>query len=105
MITARFFKRDGLYCGFIVSGHAGTDVYGKDIVCAGVSSAVMLAINTITDFFCADAVVKDKGNKIGLKLICPENDTPSRGMIYSLKKHRELLAEENGSITVLVTDC
>ena len=105
MITARFFKQRGIYCGFIVSGHAGTDVYGKDIVCAGVSSAVMLTINTITDFFSADSTVKVKENKIGLRLNRPEYDTPSRGMIYSLKKHLELMAEENGGIKVLVKDC
>ncbi len=105
MVRARFFRKDGLYCGFIVSGHAGGR-YGQDIVCAGVSSAVMLAANTVTDFFEADASVKIKANAIGLKLNDPkaDNSAPARALIYSLKEHLKLLAEENGGIDVVIKE-
>ena len=57
MIKANFYQKNGLYCGFIISGHAGGK-YGQDIVCAGVSSAVMLTVNTLTDFLVCDCDVK-----------------------------------------------
>ena len=105
MITARFYKRNGIYRGFIISGHSGTDICGKDIVCAGVSSAVMLTVNTVTEFFRADATVKTTKDAVGLRLNGPEEATSSRGRIYSLKDHLELVAEENGGIKVFVKDC
>lgn len=102
MVTAKFLKKQGLYAGFIISGHAGSAEYGQDIVCAGVSSAVMLAVNTITEFFCSDAKVRNEENKIGLLLINPEDDVNARTVLYSLKTHLELLAEEYGCINVKV---
>lgn len=42
MIVAEFFRKNGEITGFKVSGHAGYDESGRDIVCAGVSSAVMM---------------------------------------------------------------
>ena len=59
MIKANFYQKNGLYCGFIISGHAGGK-YGQDIVCAGVSSAVMLTVNTLTDF-----LVRSEERRVG----------------------------------------
>ena len=38
-----FFKRDGLYTGYEISGHSGYAEAGKDIVCSAIS---VLTINT-----------------------------------------------------------
>ena len=67
MTKITFFRRlDGLLCGFKICGHAGFAGYGKDIVCAAVSSAVYLVVNTVIDvmrvkpqdlFFSDDSVV------------------------------------------------
>ena len=67
MIQITFFRKlDGLFCGFRVFGHAGFAGYGKDIVCAAISSAVYLVVNTVVDvmhikprdlFFSDDGVV------------------------------------------------
>ena len=35
--------------GFAVSGHAGYDDYGHDIVCASVTSAVQMTANGLTE--------------------------------------------------------
>ena len=43
MIRVMIEKRDGYIGGFKLSGHAGYDDYGKDIICSAMS---MLAINT-----------------------------------------------------------
>lgn len=51
MIHVTFFKdSSSQFVGFEVAGHAGADVYGKDIVCAAVSVLVMNTINSIEEF-------------------------------------------------------
>ncbi len=103
MVIARFYRKKGLYCGFIISGHAGGR-YGQDIVCAGVSSAVMLTVNTISDFFLSDCNVKIEENKVGLRLVNPETDKNARALIFSLESHLKLLSQEYGGIQVVVKD-
>lgn len=103
MVKANFYRKDGMYCGFIISGHAGGK-YGQDIICAGVSSAVMLTVNTVTDFFVSDVNVKITENKVGLKLNNPQNDNNSRALIFSLENHLKLLSEEYGGIKIVVKD-
>lgn len=103
MVKANFFRKNGMYCGFIISGHAGGQ-YGQDIVCAGVSSAVMLTVNTVTYFFVSDADVKVKENKVGLRLNNPQNDKNARALIFSLENHLKLLSEEYGGIKIFVKD-
>lgn len=49
MVTAVFSTRDGRPCGFYVAGHSGWAAAGQDIVCSAVSSAVLLAANTLAD--------------------------------------------------------
>ena len=49
MITVRL-QRDGeRYTGFSVRGHAGLAEAGQDILCASVSSAAYMTVNTLTD--------------------------------------------------------
>lgn len=100
MIKANFYQKNGLYCGFIISGHAGGK-YGQDIVCAGVSSAVMLTANTLTDFLMCDCDVKVGNNVTALKLNDYENNPDCRALIFSLKTHLQLLAEDHGGISVI----
>lgn len=103
MVKAVFYCKNGLYKGFIISGHAGGE-YGQDIVCAGVSSAVMLTVNTITDFFVSDVSVKVEENKVGLRLNNPEADSEARALIFSLENHLKLLADDYGGISLIVRD-
>ncbi len=68
MITADFYRdSEGRLLGFEVSGHAGLADEGHDVCCASVSSAVMLAANTVTDAFKLDAKVNVEENDIMLK--------------------------------------
>ncbi len=103
MVKANFYRKNGIYCGFIISGHAGGQ-YGQDIVCAGVSSAVMLTVNTVTVFFSSDADVKIQENKVGLRLNNPQKDNNARSLIFSLENHLKMLSDEYGGIRVVVTD-
>ncbi|MDO5294780.1 MAG: ribosomal-processing cysteine protease Prp [bacterium] len=50
MINIKVFKKDSVYTGFEVSGHAGYAEYGHDIVCAAVSMLVLNTINSIETF-------------------------------------------------------
>lgn len=45
MIKVRISYEGNLITGFKVTGHAGYDVRGKDIVCAAVSSVVITSLN------------------------------------------------------------
>ena len=103
MVKAYFYRKNGMYCGFIISGHAGGQ-YGQDIVCAGVSSAVMLTLNTITDFFSIDADVRVEENKVGLKLKDPQKSDNARALIFSLENHLKLLSDEYGGIRIVVRE-
>lgn len=69
MIVAEFFRKNGEITGFKVSGHAEYDESGRDIVCAGVSSAVMMTANLITEIFRFEAEVSAVDDTVTLKLI------------------------------------
>ena len=67
MIIAEFFGTESEIMGFKISGHAGYDEHGRDIVCAAVSSAVQLTANMITEIFGYDAEVSAEGDTVILK--------------------------------------
>lgn len=59
MIVLKLFKtRSGLITGFELSGHSGAGKSGNDIICASVSSAAYMVVNTITDVMNINAQVK-----------------------------------------------
>ena len=50
MISVAFLtSRSGHLCGFSMRGHSGYGEENTDIVCAAVSSAAYLTVNTVTD--------------------------------------------------------
>jgi uncharacterized protein YsxB (DUF464 family) len=59
MIRVKFLIGNKQLHGFEIRGHADYAESGKDVVCAFVSSAALMAANTITDVIGADAVAKD----------------------------------------------
>ncbi len=93
MIYAHFFKSEKLYCGFSVSGHAGYAEYGKDIVCAAVTSAVELTANGITEILGLPAQVEVKENEIRLSLK-EEELVAAQPFLKALRLHLSLLSEE-----------
>jgi uncharacterized protein YsxB (DUF464 family) len=99
MILAEFFQSssDKRLLGFAVSGHAGTAESGQDIVCASVSSAVMMTANNVTEFFGEAFGLKAKvqvlENDILLKLT---EDTEGIGdrLLLGLLTHLYMVSEE-----------
>ena len=61
-------KRNQDQFSLIVTGHAGFNDYGRDIVCAAVSILLEHTANHL-----ANAVVKDDGARYGLKAVITDN--------------------------------
>ena len=50
MTKAKFFYENNLFSKLEISGHSGYAEYGLDIVCSGISSAVLTSINLIDKY-------------------------------------------------------
>ncbi len=100
MITAIFSSSDAHWRAFAVRGHAGFAESGRDIVCAAVTSATELAVNTVTDVLCVPAKVCVEEDSVALWLDRP--DVQAQALIEGLYRHLCLLAEQvPGCIRVL----
>ena len=58
MTEVRFYSFKGKLTGFEISGHSGFGDEGSDIVCAAISSAAYMVINTVTDIIGVNAEVE-----------------------------------------------
>lgn len=94
MIRASFVTRAGEYCGFSVTGHSGLFEYGTDVLCAGVSSSVMMAANTITEVMKVGAETRVLDNKISLCLPKTLTDSAACKVIEGLKLHLQELQKD-----------
>lgn len=93
MIAANFFKDSSdMLTGFRITGHAGMADFGYDICCASVSSAVMMAANTITEAFKLEAEVTVEDNEIGLMM--KESDESADKVLMGLLIHLYNLSDE-----------
>ena len=91
MITVRFFESGDRPTGFEIKGHALFSAHGTDIVCAAVSSAAIMAANTVSEVFGEAAQVKTGEGYLLLKEVKSE---ASAGVLSGLKLHMEQLAEQ-----------
>ena len=91
MITVSFSQKSGKLTGFEISGHALFSEHGSDIVCAAVSSAAIMAANTITEVFGEKAEVKAEEGYLVLEGVTSE---ASQGILNGLKLHLEQLAQQ-----------
>ena len=106
MIKAEFLRYGDSLIGFSVSGHAGGR-YGQDIVCAAVSSAVILTANTITDYLFTKANVGVEENRVSLEILSPEamESDAAKRVLASFKEHLEIIAaDEKGKIQITVKE-
>lgn len=104
MIQANFTKTEGKLTAFSLKGHAGYDEFGKDIVCASVTSAVQLTANAITEVLKVRADVQVLDNQIRMKLPinCPQE---AFHFMDALLLHLEILSEDyEGTIKVKVSE-
>lgn len=92
MIRAVFHRAGNGFCSVTVSGHAGFARHGSDIVCAGVTSAVQMAANGITEVLRAPAQVDVREDSITIALT--GTHPAAADMLAALHLQLALLAEQ-----------
>ena len=92
MVRVTLFARDGVLCGFRMSGHAGGQA-GADIVCAAISSAALLAANTVTDVCGCHAVTRMRDGYLLLS-VSDRDAELAEGILEGLRLHLEELRRQ-----------
>lgn len=92
MIRATFYRKGNKSCGFEISGHSGYAEQGSDIICASVSSAAYMAVNTVTEIIgeYGEATVDDGY----LEFITESDKNEVQAVLRGLELHVKALAEE-----------
>ena len=85
---------EGGLLGFSIRGHADYAEEGADIVCAAVSSAAYLAVNTVTDILHVTPVSLRAGEGEMFLRIFPEDEPVCRDILAGLKLHLTALEEQ-----------
>lgn len=90
MIRARFtVTSDGSAEGFEISGHSGFAEEGSDIVCAAVSSAAYMCVNTLTEIQHLTPEISEADGLLTLKLDAQqtgEAQTVMKGFLLHLEQ-------------------
>ncbi len=99
MIRAKFNIRKG---SFTIEGHSGSAESGQDIVCAAVSSAAYMAVNTITEILGeeVEASVRDGYMKITLG----GKNQAATDILKGLKLHISELAKDYPDFIKIITE-
>ena len=86
MIKINLKYNDELIESISISGHANFDVYGKDIVCASVSSIVITSVNAIIRLN-SDSINYDDSNGLSISVLSHNDvtDTLIDNMVKLLK--------------------
>lgn len=89
MTQSKFYSTAGIITGFEIKGHSGVEQRGKDIVCAAVSSAAYMTVNTITEQYGIEAAVSEKDGF--LRVMLPVKDAKRcqelmKGFCFHLKE-------------------
>ena len=94
MTEVNFYTaKNGEIVGFHVYGHSGFAEEGEDIVCAAVSSAVYLVMNTVTDIMHIEADVQAEDGDAVLRILS-EDAAVCRDLLQGLKLHLLSLEEQ-----------
>lgn len=104
MIEIEFFSGVNGLCGFEAKGHAIGSDSGENVICAFVSSACLMAANTVTEIIDLDADAQSDDGY--LKLMILENASPAQDILNGLKLHlTELEKEYPDNIKVIYRRC
>ncbi len=95
MIIARFRSKGGLYTGYTVSGHAGGSANAENnLICAAVSSAAYMTVNTITDVIFCEADCEDRDGYMRVDVTgAGERAEAASTVIAGLRLHLKELAD------------
>lgn len=78
---------DGRVVGFHILGHCGYAENGRDIVCAAVSSAAYLVINTITDVLRINPRVLNVSDGNAEFVVEESDELQCRSLLNGLREH------------------
>lgn len=92
MISIVFRKKRNCLTHVEVSGHALFDEYGRDIVCAAVTSALMMCANGLTEILNSDCDILVQEDKVSITL--KEDLKEEQILMSALKLHYENLTED-----------
>ncbi|NLB36314.1 MAG: ribosomal-processing cysteine protease Prp [Clostridiales bacterium] len=94
MINIKFFVHNGQINGYELSGHSGYAPYGRDIVCAAVSSAAEMTANTITQIIGINAEISQSDDGF-LKVLIPEGrEQEAQVVLKGLRLHLRCIAKD-----------
>lgn len=100
MIKAKFRIRKA-EASFTVVGHAGSADEGRDIICAAVSSAAYMAVNTVTDILGVTVQAEDRDGYMKVSFV---NSEAAADIVRGLKLHLEQLAEQYPQFVKVTTE-
>lgn len=92
MINVEFFSGINGLCGFEATGHSMSADSGEDIICAFVSSACLMAANTVTEIIGLDCDAQSDDGY--LKLMILENSAKAQDVLKGLRLHLTELAKQ-----------
>ncbi len=99
MIKIKVKEKNNLFEEINITGHANYDVYGKDIVCASVSSIVITTINAIL-LIDKDAITYDDKDKVLIKVL-KNSDVVNKLLLNMITLLHELENDYKGKIKFL----
>lgn len=100
MIKVKIDYQDNFVKGFKITGHAGYDEYGKDIVCASVSSIVITSINMALRLDKLSVKVVDKSGLIDAKIL-KQDEVINKVFINMIDMLKELEKDYSKNIKIL----
>ena len=105
MTHAVFENKNGRFCGFTISGHAGQAASKRNsVVCAAISSAVQYATILITESFCEQDEETAEGDTITVRLKDPDKGQSAR-ILEGLYQHLFFISEDYpGTMTIEIME-
>ena len=100
MIRAAFSIR-GDTAAFTVTGHAGAGEQGEDIICAAVSSAAYMTVNTVTEILGVDADAEDSDGYMRFR---SSGSRAAADIVKGLRLHMEQLARQYPEHVTITTE-
>lgn len=103
MIKVEFLQSDNQLIGFEASGHSMSAPHGEDLICAFVSSACLMAANTVTEILKLRADAKAADGYLLLKI--SENPISAQDTLQGLRLHlSELQKDYPQNINVIISE-
>ncbi len=92
MTGVTFFRSGSDITGFEIKGHTGFAAQGVDIVCSAVSSAAIMAVNTVTEIIGDIAEVTEDDGYLRFT-VSPLSDA-SKAVLKGLEFHLKQVSEQ-----------